>query len=739
MSRLQLAVLGLAGVLAAASTAQAQTRPYIGFVYPAGGQQGTTFRVRLGGQAVEGADWAMVSGPGVSAKVVECHRRLNNEELTMLRDQVAELKRAVPAAKIASAVGATPGAGAMMGDGMMMDSPAAAVGTPAVTGPGQSPAELIPKIQERLDEFVDRPACNSIASLVIVEVTIAPDALPGPREIVVATPRGVSNPLVFHVGQLPEYSRKPMRTATLQVLGKEELALRTRPESEVEDLVAVPCTLNGQIASGEVNRYRFEAHKGQRLVIRAQARNLVPYIADAVPGWFQPVMWLSDDGGKEVAYDDDYRFQPDPTILFEVPRDGEYVLSITDAIYRGREDFVYRITLGEVPLVTSIFPLGGRVGEPASIEMLGWNLQAAEALPPPPDAAPGVHSLVARHGGAYSNPVPFALDTLPEVFDKEPNNDPAHAQKVELPVIVNGRIDRPGDWDVFQFAGRAGQAIVAEVLARRLDSPLDSILKLTDSRGRLLAVNDDHEDPEAGVNTHDADSYLLAILPADGTYYIHLGDTARQGGPEYGYRLRISEPRPDFSLFVVPSSLMIRGKSSAVINVQAIRKEGFTGSIQVRLADPPAGFSSSPVTLPRGQTIARLGVKTTLADTKPPVSLHVEGMAKIGGREVVHAAVPAEDRMQAFLWRHLVPAADLKALVFDPAYQPPAKRVLSTPPPPPPKAMVPVATLDPRGGKPKFTKQQVAGRLRQINGLFQEGLLTDNFANRRIAECEAVP
>jgi len=52
---------------------------------------------------------------------------------------------------------------------------------------------------------------------------------------------------------------------------------------------------------------------------------------------------------------------------------------------------------------------------------------------------------------------------------------------------VNGRIDQPGDWDVFRFQGRAGQAIVAEVYARRLDSPLDSVLKLTDAKGQQLA------------------------------------------------------------------------------------------------------------------------------------------------------------------------------------------------------------------------------------------------------------
>ena len=189
-----------------------------------------------------------------------------------------------------------------------------------------------------------------------------PDAEPGERELRLATPRGVSNPLVFHVGQLPEVSRKPMLTADFQVLGKEELALRKRPPDEVEQRITVPCTVNGQIASGEVNRYRFEARKGQRLVISAAARQLIPYIADAVPGWFQPVLALYDANGKELAYNDDYRFKPDPIILFEVPQDGEYVFSITDAIYRGREDFVYRVTIGELPFVTSIFPLGGQVG-----------------------------------------------------------------------------------------------------------------------------------------------------------------------------------------------------------------------------------------------------------------------------------------------------------------------------------------------------------------------------------------
>ena len=48
--------------------------------------------------------------------------------------------------------------------------------------------------------------------------------------------------------------------------------------------------------------------------------------------------------------------------------------------------------------------------------------------------------------------------------------------------------------------------------------------------------------------------------------------------------------------------------------------------------------------------------------------------------------------MQAFLWRHLVPAQDLKVLVYDPAYQPPGKRIV--PPRPTPPVEVPPVVVD---------------------------------------------
>ena len=482
MSRLSwFAVFGWAGLLAIAPAAHAQVRPYIGYVYPAGGQQGTTFQVRLGGQNVDDINQVLVSGKGVSAKVVERYRRMGPLDMTLLREQLGELRRAFPALAGGRAGTSARAPGSSAAPSAIADTPAS---KPA-SGAAAEAARMMARIEQYMAEYVPRPACASISGIAILEVTIARDAPPGQRDLTIVTARGgASNPLPFHVGQLPEVARKPMRVSQFQVLGKEELAMRNRPEEEVEVRITVPCTMNGQIASGEVNRYRFEARRGQRLVISATARQLVPYIADAVPGWFQPVMALHDAAGKEVAYSDDFRFRPDPLIFFDVPKDGEYVLSITDAIYRGREDFVYRVSIGETPFVTSIFPLGGRVGSPPPIQMKGWNLDGAQVIQPGTEAGPGIHTVAARTKGLFSNRLPFVLDTLPECLEQEPNNDPARAQKVTLPIIVNGRVDRPDDWDVFEFTARAGDTIVAEVMARRLDSPLDSLLKLTDADGK---------------------------------------------------------------------------------------------------------------------------------------------------------------------------------------------------------------------------------------------------------------
>jgi hypothetical protein len=60
--------------------------------------------------------------------------------------------------------------------------------------------------------------------------------------------------------------------------------------------------------------------------------------------------------------------------------------------------------------------------------------------------------------------------------------------------------------------------------------------------------------------------------------------------------------------------------------------------------------------VPAGQDQVRVTLRLQPVPLNEPLPLGLEGRATIGGRQVVRQAVPADDMMQAFAYRHLVPA-----------------------------------------------------------------------------------
>jgi len=608
----------------------AQRAVHIGYVYPAGAQRGTTTVVVVGGQNLDAITQAYVSGDGVRVAVKEHVRQLTQQQQNKLRQTLQELRQRRNAAR----------------------NPQAArnASRPAWT---MDDEKLMTEVIAKLATANRRPTSMAIAEMVVVQVTVAADAPLGKHELRLGADDGYSNPLAFFVGQLPEFSEASARAIT-----------KLTGSVEPNDMnIIVPATVNGQILPGGVNRYRFQARKGQNLIAAASARELIPYLADGVPGWFQAALSLYDSNGHELAYDDDFRFDPDPVIHYRIPQDGQYIIEIKDALYRGREDFVYRLSLGELPYVASIFPLGGPVGVSTTAELNGWNLPKCDLTIS--HDLPGTYGLDLPHNVRWlSNHIAFAVDRLPECRKQKPKEDSSAAQLVRLPIIINGRIDKPGESDVFSFQGYQGQNIVAEVYARRLNSPLDSQLQLVDASGHELAFNDDLVDPAAGLVTHQADSYLRATLPADGTYFIYLSDAQSKGGSDYAYRLRIGEPRPDFELRVMPSSVTVRAGGGAPVTVYAIRRDGFSGAITLDLAQSAGGIKLGSAVIPAGQDQAKVTLMAPAdAGQDEPYHLHLQGHTSIDGHDRIHSAVPAEDMMQAFAYHHLVPVEEMLVTV----------------------------------------------------------------------------
>jgi hypothetical protein len=659
--------LALWFALTAAAQAQQGRALSVGYCYPAGVQQGTTSEHIIAGQFLTGVTNVFVTGTGVQAVITEYFKPTTQGEARQLQMRLEELfqKRQFLAAKDPSLGKPRSVKGVKPGKSLLAPiTPEQLAKKYANATWTAEDDKKVAEIRKKLSTVVRRPANPAISELVTLQVTAAPDAEPGPREIRLATANGLSNPLVFCVGQLPEVSEKASKVIVEQKSAVAKTAVGPKNTKARADIaVTLPATVNGQILPGEVDRFRFKAAKGQKLVIAVAARQLIPYISDAVPGWFQATLSLYDSKGHELAYDDDFRFNPDPVLYYEIPEDGSYVIEVKDSIFRGREDFVYRITIGETPFITSIFPLGGPAGEKTTVELKGWNLPAMSLTLDDTGKLPGIYPVSVRKENRVSNFVPFAVDVLPECLAEKSRHGKSHVQHVALPVIINGRISRPDDSNVFCFEGKEGDHIVAEVAARRLNSPLDSVLKLTDATGNQIAFNDDHTDKGAGLTTHHADSYISTTLPKSGTYLLSLSDTQHKGGPEYGYRLRISEPQPDFELRVVPSSVSARVGTTVPITVYALRKDGFAGEIALSLRGAPKGFKLGGAKVPAKEDRVKLTLTVPPTPMGQPVNLQFEGRATVAGREVTHAALPAQDMMQAFEYRHLVPSRELDVAV----------------------------------------------------------------------------
>ncbi|HVX63445.1 MAG TPA: PPC domain-containing protein [Pirellulales bacterium] len=225
----------------------------------------------------------------------------------------------------------------------------------------------------------------------------------------------------------------------------------------------------------------------------------------------------------------------------------------------------------------AIFPAGGRQGKSVVVDLFGsgnCNLSGAKAvlvdgLPGitvndvqnvspqlvratfkiAENALPGrrcVRVLSERSG--LTNMIYFTVGRLPELTENETNDDPAAAPAIQLPVVVNGRINPEADIDCFRFELRQGQHLTAAVLAHQIDSHgqgrdygyVDPRLELLDERGRVVAEADD---------TLGLDPIIDYVAPAAGAYTARVTLQSFNGFPQAVYRLAIGELAMPLGLF----------------------------------------------------------------------------------------------------------------------------------------------------------------------------------------------
>lgn len=445
----------------------------------------------------------------------------------------------------------------------------------------------------------------------IATVRIAPDAALGLHQCRVLTPYGASETGHIVVGQWPEVAEKEPNNS----------------RAEAQTLVGPVTVIGHSDAAADVDWYRVAMSAGEIFVMEAQA--------GSISSPLQPILTLQDAQGHELAFSDDLN-KPDARLIFTAPKTGDYFLVVRDLRYQGGGDYLYRLTVGKIPYVTGVFPLGGTAGTTANLTLTGVNLPASTvshvALPVEMPVEPLAVALPVAD--TLSNVVPLAVGDTPESLVPIPNGLPASAPRVSVPITLNGRLLPSSAGKAarnhFRFHATKGQVLDLEVIAGRVGSPLDSVLAILDLNGKELASNDD---------TFGKDSFLEFTAPATGDYIARLSDLNGRSGPEYAYRLRIAPALPDFQLAFAPDCPAVGPGDRVPFTVTATRLHGFDGDIALDIAGLPAG-----VHLLGTPQIGKGQKETTLlltADTGASIqasALHVTGTASINNKAVSHKA-----------------------------------------------------------------------------------------------------
>lgn len=151
----------------------------------------------------------------------------------------------------------------------------------------------------------------------------------------------------------------------------------------------------------------------------------------------------------------------------------------------------------------------------------------------PPETALGKLSLIAVSASGESAAYEIVVARPDDVIDeKEPNDSFKSAQNIPLGKSIIGVIGDARNVDVFRIEVAAGQKLIVETIAARAGSLLDPTLTLYDSKGRIVAANDDH----AGTR----DSRIEATLSQPGAYFVTVQDANDAGGPHFAYLLKIA-------------------------------------------------------------------------------------------------------------------------------------------------------------------------------------------------------
>lgn len=485
---------------------------------------------------------------------------------------------------------------------------------------------------------------NKSINEVEAQFVIAPDAPLGRRCVRVRNNRtGLTNMMYFVVGRHPEQMEQEPNNDPLK--GNE---------------LSLPIVVNGRInPAADVDCYRFQARAGQKLTLLVSAHALDSHGQYIDYGFVDAELAVLDDAGRVLAEAQD-SLGLDPLVEFTPPADGTYTARVQHVQFRGYPQAVYRLTIGELAVPTSVFPPGGRRGEEIEVTVAGPNVPPGTKVRTKIGSDLFPQQWITVDGPSFADAdVPIVRSDSPELTEQEPNDTAELATAVELGQIANGRFDQTGDVDWYRIKLTKGQQVLFETTAHRyLHAPADTMVELFDSSGKKLGENDDGFALDY-MSIHDFQTpdslFHNFAAPADGDYLLKVTEQTGSGGPRAVYRLSARAAVPDFNLEMFPDGVPVWGPgSSAGFVVRINREYGLDSDIELSIEGLPTGWTGSSVTVqtaapgkPPSNFYVYYGARAFLTVTAPPdapvgamTTLRVVGKTTHNGRALERIAQP---------------------------------------------------------------------------------------------------
>lgn len=379
-------------------------------------------------------------------------------------------------------------------------------------------------------------------------------------------------------------------------------------------------TIAGKLADGSSHRFAVHLEQGEVISAEVVAVRLGFELLDTA------LTVLDPEGRPLLVVDDTPLFAQDPALQFVAASRGTHFIEINETNYRGGEEGIYLLHVGDFAPTAVPYPAGGQAGQATEITFVGQSATEVGAIGETtnvdiPVDAPKFQLRACSPGRAFCSPspVPFRVSSFPNADEQDfqklneevsigsvaqnanalaadiavPTSDAARREIVEIPISLNGRLEEPGDIDFFCLQGVAGEAWMIDVFAQRVGSPVDTFLSVYDADGGLIASNDDWE-------SHD--SRVEFRCPATGPIYVRINDKLGAGGPLAVYRMEVTRVEPVVTSFLPrPVRTSQEGQTISVptgnrtLARLGVRRAFVEGDVELVIGDLPNGVYASPV------------------------------------------------------------------------------------------------------------------------------------------------